>query len=880
MVREKVLYLCIVCLVFQISVHAQLSDKEGGDGYDNYASEVLQNMTLSDKVALLLLPSQNDYYTFSPEKLPYSQNLLLSNQWLINGIEGFATGEVDVPFPDIRAISHLEDEATLEILRNDLLHFAAQEGYKAVVASNHYLFSGTGINYIDEPKDDRDFTLWFLGNQREDNLPVFEMPADLFSKNIPLRKISFNSGSSQSVQPWVLHQDKKKPENFEDLLSYGGVFLADNPEREHARILRAFQSNMLQEDDLNRACERLLTKINEAGIRLPDVNRIPEGVRMFARRRTFEEGLHYFSEHREPFFPANLSTINIELIADVEDQKAEAFAQMVDFHLPNFETSSQPGDYLLWLFDGENLTDSILADRMSEIRQGHPNSGIALFLADAGSYFQNHPLPYGIDALFTGSSDWPLVWEYLGQAAFSGVPLKKSVRREECFSGVRHLSRELPKTRLKIGIPEEVALHRDSLNKIDELIAEAIQTKATPGAQVLIARDGIVVWNKSYGYHTYQKKYPVKTNDIYDLASVTKVTATVPSLMKLYEEQAWALKDSLGRFFVESDTTEKSGITIKDLLLHESGLPSFIPFYLNTIDKDRLNGNVFGRRYSWKYNIKLDNYIYLNRTVSYRRDVFHSKADSVFSIPVAENMFMNTGYLDSIMHQVLEAPMRTRHNYLYSDLGFYFLGQLIPKLSGHSLNYFSRMHFYNPIGMYNTSFLPSMVFSRNKIVPTEDDRAFRKQLLDGWVHDPGAAMMGGVAGHAGLFSNSLDLAKLMQLYLNGGTYGGKRYLEDSVLEMFTGTYNDENRRGLGFDKPQPDTTKVSPASYYASPASFGHSGFTGTLVWADPETRLIYIFLSNRIHPNQYNKKLIEENYRTRLQDIAYRAIISSSREE
>lgn len=334
------------------------------------------------------------------------------------------------------------------------------------------------------------------------------------------------------------------------------------------------------------------------------------------------------------------------------------------------------------------------------------------------------------------------------------------------------------------------------------------------------------------------------------------------------------MDDSLGMFFPEADTTDKAGITLEELLLHEGGLSSYIPFYQNAIDRDQLNGSLFGRRYSWLYNIKLDDYIYMNRTVRYRKDVFQKSDNDEFSIQVARNFFMNKHFLDSITLQVIESPMRTRHRYLYSDLGFFFLGQMVPRLTGKSMDVFMDSVFYQPLGMQRTSFLPAGKFPAEEIVPTEMDKAFRKQLIHGWVHDPGAAMMGGVAGHAGLFSNAVDMAKMMQMYLNKGTYGGMRYLNESTIEYFTSCHSENNRRGLGFDKPEPDTAKASPASEYASPSSFGHSGFTGTLVWADPGNGLVYVFLSNRVHPYQYNKTLIEENIRTRIQDAAYKAII------
>jgi CubicO group peptidase (beta-lactamase class C family) len=876
MTVRRTLYIIESIVFFILGIEA------GGQNKTNcyeFADSVSQ-LSLEEKVAMILLPVDENSYLVKIHQEPGPQNLLIANNWLLDGIHGFRTEHESVPFPDTKAIDCINDPHLLGHIKEDLLFHAAISENRAIIASHRYLFQNSDYHYLFAPKQQGDYTLWvFTGDKNEaTEFPVYSMPANLLAKNKALSMFRFDYNLYNTIEPWT--DRDKRADSFEAIMHEGGFFLTRNFTKDYLRLLRAYRNKTLVEEELTTWCEKIMEAFIRSGRRLFPAKEILPCWAEYVRRMAFEHALHLFRDRETPFIPSDLSSVHIGIISDVSAEMTSAFQEMTNNHLPLSLEKSNNADFIFWLINGHMLNDSVIVSRLSEIKEMFPDARIALMMADPGNYFRNHSKPLSVDAIYTGSSDWPIVWKYLAQAAFSGIEIQKAQDQEVCLGGLQHLSVHEPRTRLKFGIPEEVAMRRDILKKIDELMSEAIEEKATPGGQILVARDGIVIWNKSYGYHTYAKKESVQKEDVYDLASVTKISATVPSLMKLFGQNRWSLNDSLGQFFPKINTTDKSGITMKELLLHESGLPSFIPFYLNAVDREKLNGSLFRRHYSRRYSIKLDDYVYLNRTVQYRNDVFSTKENEIFSVPVAQNRFMNVHYLDSIKNQVVTAPMRTRHKYLYSDLGFYFLGKVVSCLSGQPLNIFAAENFYGPMGMTNTTFLPSFVFQEDKIVPTEDDEAFRKQLLHGWVHDPGAAMMGGVAGHAGLFSNATDLGKLMQMYLNGGTYGGKYYIEDGVVEKFTQTYNNMNRRGLGFDKPESDTTRRSPASRYVSPSSFGHSGFTGTFVWVDPQTGIVYIFLSNRVYPHQYNKKLIECNLRTKIQDIIYRSVFVPEKDE
>jgi beta-N-acetylhexosaminidase len=429
--------------------------------------------------------------------------------------------------------------------------------------------------------------------------------------------------------------------------------------------------------------------------------------------------------------------------------------------------------------------------------------------------------------------------------------------------------------RLSYGIPEEVLIDSRKLYRIDSLVQSAISQKAMPGCQILIARYGKVIYNKPFGFHSYNGKKKVSSEDLYDIASITKIVGTLPLLMQLFDEGKIDINDHLGKHLPSLDTSNKAGLVISDILAHQAGLQAWLPFYYSLITPIDTSQILFNNKISAEYPLKLANNLFLNRNVRLNEDMVSDQFSPEFSLQVADRIFLNNSIRDSIYQKILASPLGKKQ-YLYSDLGLFLLHQLIEEVTDSAMNKLLNSSFYNPMGTSTLGYHPLNRFPKNRIVPTENDLIFRNQLLQGYVHDPGAAMLGGIAGHAGLFANANDLAKMMQMYLNGGMYGGRKYLNDSTINKFTAcTYcNNGNRRGLGFDKPEPDPKKINPCSKYASPSSFGHSGFTGTLVWSDPQYGLIYVFLSNRIHPDQFNTKLTEMNLRTNIQDVIYQALL------
>jgi CubicO group peptidase (beta-lactamase class C family) len=400
--------------------------------------------------------------------------------------------------------------------------------------------------------------------------------------------------------------------------------------------------------------------------------------------------------------------------------------------------------------------------------------------------------------------------------------------------------------RLKYTMPEEAGIAEEWLRKVDSIALKGIEEKAYPGCRILAALDGKVFYDKSFGHHTYDKKNQVKQDDIYDVASITKIAATTLSIMYLYQHGLMDIDQKISYYLPELAKTNKRNIIIRDLLAHQARLQAWIPFFRKSLKNGSLDPEVFSK----------------------------SKNED-FSIEVARNLYMNKNCTSKIFDTIASSPLLNRTRYLYSDLGFYWLKELIERISEMPFDEFTTMHFYEPLGLHNTVFNAHQHFELSRIVPTENDTVFRKQLLHGYVHDPGVAMFGGVGAHAGLFSTASDIAVIMQMLLNNGNYAGKQYFSPHVLSEFTRTQFplNDNRRGLGFDKPQLKREKDGPTSLSVSNSSFGHSGFTGTYAWADPEHGLVYIFLSNRIHPFASNNNISKLNIRTAIHQAFYDAL-------
>ena len=433
------------------------------------------------------------------------------------------------------------------------------------------------------------------------------------------------------------------------------------------------------------------------------------------------------------------------------------------------------------------------------------------------------------------------------------------------------------KIRLKYSIPEELGLKASYFNKIDSIARYAIEMEATPGMQILVAQKGTVIYNKSFGNHTYvDTDLPVTDQSVYDVASITKIAATLPVIMDLYSSKKIYLNDSLGKYLHLPDTSQYNNLIISDILLHQAGLVSWIPFYLRTLTTLWPKQAIVDSQFSELYPYKLGHGKYVNRYTFPSRKFFRSEFSFSFPHEVAKELYAAEGIQDSIFTWIYKTPINPKGKYLYSDLGSIILHRVIGNIIEAPQDEYVATKFYNRLGMYNTLFNPTTKLSLDRIAPTEYDVFFRKQLLWGYVHDPAAALMGGIAGHAGLFSTTNDLAKLMQMFLNEGVYGGEQFLPQSTVNEFTSCVNCMNgvRRGLGFDKPEIDPQKSNHVSKMATSLSYGHAGFTGALVWADPAYDLIYIILSNRVFPEAENNKLSKMDIRTNIQDVVYQAII------
>lgn len=400
--------------------------------------------------------------------------------------------------------------------------------------------------------------------------------------------------------------------------------------------------------------------------------------------------------------------------------------------------------------------------------------------------------------------------------------------------------------RLGHSIPERVGVSSSKLAKIDVLMQDGLDSLMFPGAQVLVARKGKIVYHKAFGHPTYDSDEELTTEHLFDLASLTKILATLPIVMKMEEEGDIALNNTFGELIPAYADTELKDVTVLKALSHYGRLPAWIAFYLKTLTNKRKPSPKFYRSIP---------------TEGYR-------------IHVADDMFLQDAYNDSIYNRIGRQSLKS-NRYRYSDVAYYVLKKYIEDQRRSGLDDLASRMYYDRLGTNNTSYNPREKYPLQRIVPSEIDNYYRYQTVHGYVHDMGAAMQGGVGGHAGLFSNANDVAKIMQMYLQGGYYGGIRYLEARTVEKFNKCYFcDKNvRRGVGFDKPQ--LVPQGPTCGCVSRKSFGHSGFTGTFTWADPEEEIVYVFLSNRTFPSASNRLLVKSGLRSRIQQAIYDSLIN-----
>ncbi len=643
---------------------------------------------------------------------------------------------------------------------------------------------------------------------------------------------------------------------------------ADLPEAVRA-IRQALEQGELSWEIIDRKVVKQLRLKYQAGLDAPSSPKVDlsDGDNTLLRQQLLEEAITVVRNQRQLLPIRTLADRTFaSLTVTDHPERARPFQQSLDHYAPfaHYSVFAQPErvDYEQ-TYDRLRRYDQVVVGIYATNRQKLPKKTLAFlkFLheevdltvvvfdeprrLDDFSRFSTLVCGYEADSL----AQWVVPQILFGARAAKGR-LPQRVSKDLPVGSGEHTE---ALGRLAYTQPGAVGLNLDTLHLIDTLANWAIREQATPGCQVLVARRGAVVFAKSYGYQTYDSLVPVNNQTIYDIASVTKVAATTQAMMFLQERGALALDDKLSSYLPELRGTNKRSVTIREVLLHRAGLRSYVPFWQKTRDRHGLHPELYR---------------------------FSSEAD--FSTQIASGLYATPSLRDSLWNWTIQSRMvrargrgprwKPRHGYRYSDLGFYMLLRLVEQVAQQPLDAFMEETFYEPLGLTTLTYQPLCKFSQLRIAPTEEDNHFRNTLVRGTVHDEGAALCGGVAAHAGLFSNAHDLAVLMQMNLQDGYYGGTRYLQPGTVARFSTRQFNDSRRALGWDKPE-HLRDGGPTAPEASLASYGHLGFTGTSVWVDPKYELVYVFLSNRVHPNARNTKLLTEGIRTKIQSVVYRAM-------
>ncbi|MDI9355805.1 MAG: glycoside hydrolase family 3 N-terminal domain-containing protein [Chitinophagaceae bacterium] len=454
--------------------------------------------------------------------------------------------------------------------------------------------------------------------------------------------------------------------------------------------------------------------------------------------------------------------------------------------------------------------------------------------------------------LITTYQDHILAQDMAAQAIFGGISTSGKLPVTFHKKYVNGLGiKTKGNVRFKFTIPEEIGINSKRLeSRIDSVMQNAIQKKAFPGGQVLLAQDQKIFFHKVYGFHRYDSIQKITPTDIYDLASITKVTAGIPSIMKLYDERKIDLNGKLKTYYPYFKNSNKKNISLLNMLTHQAGLKGWIPFHTEAKNKDG----------------------------SFKAKTLSTKISKNYPYKITDSLYLYKNYKPQLLKLIKNSPLNKEKKYLYSDLSFYLYPDIIKKITGENFEQYLSKNFYTPLGVKTMTYNAGEKFPIQRIIPTEVDTFFRMQTLHGIVHDEGAALLNGISSHAGLFAKATDLAVVWQMYLNGGKYGGKKYINPQTIQKFSTCQFCElgNRRGIGFDKPPIVFDSCDCKNFVARQtphSSYGHSGYTGTFVWADPENKLLYIFLSNRVHPTRNNSLISDMNVRPTIHKIIYQEL-------
>ncbi len=819
---------------------------------NEYIDSLVSQLSVSQKVELLFIQQPDKH-------IPDS--LLLANHYPIFDIRKGKTDALELSFPSEYTIRTVHKGRLINRLFASELKERKRRGYAALAVSvtgkGAQLYIGTQMN-----------------SNPQEQLRIIDFPVDVYNAlmlkakyQIEPRKEPVNFQFKELGLPALdIWKTAEQPVGgLNDFMQSNWLYWESGSSCKQ-QVEEAVDLGLISEEMLDMKVKRILRLMSSRSYSGNEKDN--SNILTLLREQVYRSSIAIYQ--RANIFPiVHLDTVTIS-IHNVSDSNVDEFHKKTKFYKSNQHPKKGNSHIHFFLCDDAKKID---VTRLVEADTTSVHAYNVLVYAGNIKQYELSGIVDNIDAIVMMPEYNKLSWGLLAQAVFNGIDVD-GVSVLHNYLG-RNAFNRVVLSKNRIGFKQITAgnLPVDSVAKIDSIVNDAIRRKATPGAQLIVVKKGDVLVQKSYGHHTYQKRKKVRNDDLYDVASVTKLAVTFPIVMQLYEKNILDLDATLDEYIPEIDTTDKADITIRELLLHQSGLTSYIPFHTNAIEQKSLGTrSLYSRHYTRLYNIRVDTRLYQNRAARYRKDVFANEPDSIFSLRLSQKMFMNENYVDSMYATIYSSSLHKKE-YRYSDLGYYLLQKIIEKEVNENLDSVFYKQISSRLAGGRLVYCPLNTFSADDVVPTENDLAFRKEQLHGYVHDQGAAMLGGVAAHAGLFSNAGDLAKLTQMLLNEGDYGGWQFLKPETIGLFTKTSNHGNRRGLGVDKPELEPSKNSHVSKLASSSSYGHTGFTGTIVWVDPEYELIYIFLSNRIHPRAYNKKLIELNVRTQIQDVIYNSL-------
>ncbi|MCE3294502.1 MAG: hypothetical protein K0R65_216 [Crocinitomicaceae bacterium] len=628
-------------------------------------------------------------------------------------------------------------------------------------------------------------------------------------------------------------------------------------------IAAKVKSGEISENEINERCLKVL-KAKVHAIQFKGGKNFTAGEQEWARREAYEKSLTVIENKNVlPLvnFSARIAVVSIGVNAGHFKAMADRFHPVDYYHFYSFEEASERMITQFSKYETVITTihpKSVLA-ASNFSSPGKLESWIAAVpeeISHVGVLFgnpmllKNTAVNTAFDACVLAYENHKYTQEASAQLVFgaTGAHAKLPFQVSDSLKSGSGIVVEDAK-RLKFSQPEELGILPQDLDKIDALVKKGLDAGAFPGCQVLVAVDGKIIYSKNFGTITYEDTTPVNSGHVYDIASVSKIVGSTAALMRLQTEGKFTLDHYLKDYIPELVGASPVGnIYIKNMMAHQAGFTPWIAFYKTTVNHGVLD-----------------------------KSIYSEVRKEGFDVPVATNLWIRSDYEKTIYKTILNTPLARNPKYEYSDLGYYFAKKVIEKQSGYPLDEFMYREYYDPMGLRNIRYLPLLHFPKERIVPTELDTAFRGRLIHGFVHDPGAAMLGGVGGHAGVFSNSTDLAAMMQLFLNKGVYAGKRYISADIVKQYTSMQLKGNRRGAGFDRPT-NSRKDGPTCNLVSLESYGHSGFTGTFTWADPAYGINYVFLSNRVYPDASNKKIQEMHTRSDIQKAIYEAVMKAKK--